>query len=125
MGSDLSDSLIEHPDGLGIRRPWGWALSRATRAWPWNRWPACTHSASRFMPEAEREALLQRLTLTRYTDAITTRDVLREAPQTIRKNGYALDRGGRTDLQPLEPSRGRHLDQWPIVSLSRRTGPRR
>jgi len=47
-----------------------------------------------FLPEAERERIIGRLTLTRFTrKTITSKDRLREELAEARLKGYALDRG--------------------------------
>lgn len=51
-----------------------------------------------FLPEVEREQLIQKLTLTRYNEkTITGTQALREELAHVRQAGYALDRGEEID----------------------------
>jgi DNA-binding IclR family transcriptional regulator len=51
-----------------------------------------------FLSDADREAMLQRIELVRFTaNTITSRDVLREELARVREQGYATDRGEGLD----------------------------
>jgi DNA-binding IclR family transcriptional regulator len=51
-----------------------------------------------FLPDDEREAIIQRLNLTRFNDrTITTQQLFRDELQRARSAGYAVDRGEEMD----------------------------
>ena len=97
VGEEVTISVLRDGDGLILEEmPSTHPLRMVSE--PGSVQPAHASAATKaiyaFLPEAERESLLKRMKLTRFTEkTITSKEVFRRRLGAVRQSGYAVDDG--------------------------------